>query len=152
MFPNPVTDNKINIKLFENPTTPVDVTIYSMEGAKVYYNRFTQAGSVISFKVPTFTANAGTQNFTSTYYKKRSANGIPLPPQLVTETGKRFQLLSFEASVPIVYVYKKLALSFTPGYVIPQNIIKVAGRPDLSENASNLFYANVGVFFTFKKK
>ena len=102
--------------------------------------------------IPTFTANAGTQNFTSTYYKARSTNGIPLPPERVTQTSKRFQLLSYEASVPIVYVYKKLALSFTPGYVIPQNVIKVAGRPDLSENASNLFYANVGVFFTFKKK
>ena len=109
-------------------------------------------GKSIFVIIPAFTANAGTQNFTSTYYKIRSANGIPLPPELVTKTGKRFQLLSFEASIPIVYVYKKLALSFTPGYVIPQNVIKVAGRPDLSENASNLFYANVGVFFTFKKK
>ena len=108
-------------------------------------------GKSIFVIIPSFTANAGTQNFTSTYYKTRSANGIPLPPEQVTETSKKFQLLSFEASVPIVYVYKKLALSFTPGYVIPQNIIKVAGRPDLSENASNLFYANVGVFFTFKK-
>ena len=113
--------------------------------------RFKKGKSVFVI-IPTFTANAGTQNFTSTYYRTRSANGIPLPLELVTETGKRFQLLSFEASIPIVYVYKKLALSFTPGYVIPQNVIKVAGRPDLSENASNLFYANVGVFFTFKKK
>ena len=58
VFPNPVTNRKINIKLFENPSTPVDVTIYSMEGTKIYYNRFTQAGGVLSFKVPIFTANA----------------------------------------------------------------------------------------------
>ncbi|MEJ7627416.1 MAG: DUF1501 domain-containing protein [Ferruginibacter sp.] len=58
IFPNPVTDNKINIKLFEAPTTPVDVSIYSMIGEKLYYNRFLRAGSVISFKVPGFTANA----------------------------------------------------------------------------------------------
>ena len=108
-------------------------------------------GKSIFVIIPTFTANAGTQNFTNTYYKTQSSSGLPLPPQLVTETNKRFQLLSFEASIPIVYVYKKLALSFTPGFVIPQNVKRVAGRPDLSENASNLFYANAGVFFTFKK-
>lgn len=108
-------------------------------------------GNNIFVIIPTFTANAGTQNFTNTYYKTRSVNGIPLPPELVTETNKRFQLLSFEASVPVVYVYKNLALSFTPGFVIPQNVKKVAGRPDLSENAKNLFYANAGVFYTFKK-
>ena len=58
VYPNPVTNNNINIKLSESPNSPVDVTIYSMTGAKVYYNRFTQVGSVISFKVPRFTANA----------------------------------------------------------------------------------------------
>ncbi len=108
-------------------------------------------GNSIFVIIPTFNANAGTQNFTNSYYKSRSAFGFPLPPQYVTESNKKFKVLSFEASVPIVYVYKKLALGFTPGYVIPQNIIKVAGRPDLSENASNLFYANVGAFFTLKK-
>jgi len=58
VFPNPVTDNKINIKLFESPTSPVDVTIYSVTGAKVYYNRFTQTGSVLSFRVPPMAKNA----------------------------------------------------------------------------------------------
>ena len=57
VFPNPIISRKINIKLFENPATPVDVTIYSMEGAKIYYNRFTQAGSVLSFEVPIFSTN-----------------------------------------------------------------------------------------------
>lgn len=102
--------------------------------------------------IPTFNTNFGTQNFTNTYYKTRSINGIPIPPEQVTETGKRFQLLSFEASVPVVVVHKNLAFSFTPGYVVPQSVIKVQGRPDLSENAKDLFYANVGVFYTFKKK
>lgn len=102
--------------------------------------------------IPTFTANAGTQNFTNSYYKTRYVNGIPVGQEQVTETSKKFQLLSFDASLPIAYAYKKLILSFTPGYVIPQNIIKVNGRPDLSENASDLFYANVGIAFRFTKK
>ena len=58
VFPNPVIDNKINIKLFELPNTPVDIAIYTMEGSKIHYNRFTQVSNVISFKVPAFTANA----------------------------------------------------------------------------------------------
>lgn len=109
-------------------------------------------GNSIWVIIPTFNANAGTQNFTNSYYKTRTAFGFPLPPQYVTESNKKFKVLSFEANMPIVYVYKKLALSFTPGFVIPQNVMTVSGRPDLSENASNLFYANLGVFFTLKKK
>lgn len=99
--------------------------------------------------VPSLTANAGTQNFTSIYYKKRNVFGIPAGEEQVIESSRRFQMLSYEASIPIVYVYKKLILNFTPGYVIAQSVIKVAGRPDLSENASNLFYANVGIAVKF---
>lgn len=56
--PNPVINNQINIKLFETPNSPVDVNILTMTGQKLYSNRFAQPGSVLSFKVPTFTANA----------------------------------------------------------------------------------------------
>lgn len=102
--------------------------------------------------IPTITANGGTQNFTNSYYKTRYVNGIPVGQEQVTEQSKRFQLLSFDVSAPLAYAYKNLIVSLTPGYVIPQNIIKVDGRPDLSENASNLFYANVGVAYKFRKK
>lgn len=113
--------------------------------------RFTPGKSILVV-IPTVTANGGTQNFTSTYYRNRTLNGIPLPPEQVTETGKKFSLLSYELSMPVVFVHNKLALSLTPGYVIPQNVIRVEGRPDLSENAKNLFYANLGVYYTFGKK
>ena len=56
--PNPVINNQINIKLFETPNSAVDVNILTMTGQKLYSNRFSQPGSVLSFKVPTFTANA----------------------------------------------------------------------------------------------
>jgi uncharacterized protein (DUF1501 family) len=52
VYPNPVINNLINVKLFENPTTWVDITIYDLIGAKVYYNRFNDRNSVISFRVP----------------------------------------------------------------------------------------------------
>ena len=102
--------------------------------------------------MPTVAANAGTQNFTNSYYNTRSVFGIPTGGEQVTETSKRFQLLSYEASIPVAYAYKKLIVTFTPGYVIPQSVIKIAGRPDLSENASSLFYANLGVAFKFGGK
>lgn len=101
--------------------------------------------------MPTVTANAGTQNFTHSYYKKRYVLGIPAGEEQVTESSKKFQLLSYDLSLPVAFAYKKLIVSVTPGYVIPQSVIKVAGRPDLSENASNLFYANLGIAFKFGK-
>jgi uncharacterized protein (DUF1501 family) len=52
IYPNPVVNNQINIKLFENPATWVDVTIYDLVGEKVYYNRFNNISSSISFRVP----------------------------------------------------------------------------------------------------
>ena len=58
VYPNPVTNNQIHINFFDAPNTPVDVTIFNMAGAKVFYDRFTQVGSVLSFKVPPLTKNA----------------------------------------------------------------------------------------------
>jgi hypothetical protein len=115
----------------------------------IFKYRYKKAVFVI---IPTIAANAGTQNFTHSYYKVRNVFGIPAGEELVTESGKRFQLLSYEASIPMAFAYKKLIVSFTPGYVIPQSVIKVEGRPDLSENAADLFYANLGVAFKFGKK
>ncbi len=57
VFPNPITDGKITIRIFENVTSHVDVSIFNMVGQKVYYNRFTDTGSVFSFKVPPFAKN-----------------------------------------------------------------------------------------------
>ena len=58
VFPNPVTDNKINIKFYESPDAPVDVTIFSITGAKVFYDRFTRVGSVLTFTVPPLAQHA----------------------------------------------------------------------------------------------
>ena len=111
-----------------------------------------EKGKNIFVIVPTITANAGSQNFTHTYFVKRNVLLLPAADEQLTKTSKNFKLLSYEASVPIVFVRNKMTVTFTPGYVLPQSVIKVAGRPDLSETASNLFYANLGVSFTFGKK
>lgn len=99
--------------------------------------------------IPTFNINAGTQNFTTSYYKN---GAIPFTDTLVTETSRKFNVLSLEFSVPLVYIHNKLAFTLTPGVVFPQNVIRVSGRPDLSENAKTLGYANFGISYTFGKK
>ena len=58
VYPNPVINSQINIKLLETPNSAVDVNILTMTGQKLYSKRFTQAGTLLSFKVPAFTANA----------------------------------------------------------------------------------------------
>ncbi len=101
---------------------------------------------------PTVTANAGSQNFTHTYLLKRNIFLLPVADQEFTKTSKQFQLLSYDISVPLELVHDNLSIHITPGYVLPQNVIKVAGRPDLSENASSLFYFNIGASITFGNK
>ena len=111
-----------------------------------------EKGKNILVIAPSITANAGSQNFTHTYFIKRNVILFPVADEQLTMTSKRFQLLSYEISVPVVFVRNRLTATFTPGYVLPQNVIQVAGRPDLSETASNLFYANLGIAFSFGKK
>ncbi len=90
---------------------------------------------------PTATANAGTQQFSYTYYKQGSFLGLPGPRQEVSESVKKFNLLSYEFSMPITLTSGKLQLMVSPAYVIPQNLIQVTGRPDLSERGKEMFYS-----------
>jgi hypothetical protein len=95
---------------------------------------------------PSAYAYAGTQNFTNTYYKKQNILGLPIGNQQpVTQTSTRFNILAYEFSAPIVFVAGKFNASVTPSYVVPQNLAKVADRPDLSENGKNMFYVSAGV-------
>ncbi|MCW3106847.1 MAG: hypothetical protein JWQ09_1353 [Segetibacter sp.] len=99
---------------------------------------------------PSAYAYAGTQNFTSTYYKKRNVNVLGLPvgggqQETITETSTKFNILAYEFSAPIVFVAGKFNASITPSYVMPQNLVKVPNRPDLSENGKNMFYVSAGV-------
>lgn len=97
---------------------------------------------------PSAYAYAGTQNFTNTYFKKQQVLGLPIGGQRpVTETSTKFNILAYEFSAPVVFVAGKFNASITPSYVMPQNLVKVQNRPDLSENGKNMFYvsASVGV-------
>ncbi len=89
---------------------------------------------------------AGTQNITQTYYKKNQFLGIPTGQnQQVTENVNRFNILSYEMSLPLVFVAGKFNASVTGSYVMPKSLIAVANRPDLTERGKNMFYVTVGV-------
>ena len=99
---------------------------------------------------PSAYVNAGTQQFTKSYLK-RSSGFIFFPgnEQVVTESAQKFNILSYEFSVPVILATGKFQLLFTPAYVLPQNLIVVEGRPDLSERGENLFYATFGAKMSF---
>ena len=94
---------------------------------------------------------AGTQNFTSTYYQKQPGS-LPFgggSEQAVSQDVHQFNILSYEFSIPLVYVNHKWMVIVTPAYVLPQNLITVTGRPDLSERGDNLFYATAGIKYSW---
>lgn len=88
---------------------------------------------------PSVYAYAGTQQFSNTYLEKRNFLGVPVTQQR-TDRVTQFNILSYEFSMPIVLVVGKFNAAVTPAYVMPQNLVTVAGRPDLSEKGKNLFY------------
>lgn len=99
---------------------------------------------------PSATLNAGTQQFTKSFLKKNSGFiFFPGNEQVITESAQKFNILSYEFSAPVIFATGKLQLLFTPAYVMPQNLIVVEGRPDLSERGENLFYATFGAKMSF---
>lgn len=109
--------------------------------------RFQNKDNSVFVLDPSFTVNAGTQNFSKTYRKK--TGGLFPVEQQVTETYQQFNLLSLEASMPIIFSKNKLQVIATPAYVLPKNLVKVEGRSDLSEMGENMFYTTLAVKYTF---
>ena len=90
---------------------------------------------------------AGTQNFSNTYQEqKRNAIGIPYTEQ-TTQKVTNFNILSYEVSLPVVFVAGKFNASITPSYVLPQNLIIIPNNPSQSERGNNMFYATFSVGF-----
>jgi hypothetical protein len=84
---------------------------------------------------PSAYLNAGTQQFTNTYYKKNSFLIFPGTEQQVSETVKQFSILSYEFSMPLILARDKFQVLLIPAYVMPQN---------LTGPAKNLFYITAG--------
>ena len=99
---------------------------------------------------PSAYLNAGTQQFTKSYLKRTSSFlFFPGSEQVATESAQKFNILSYEFSAPVIFATGKLQLLFTPAYVIPQNLLMVEGRPDLSEKGEKMFYATIGAKMSF---
>lgn len=109
------------------------------------------AGKGIWVIDPSVYAYAGTQHFQQTYNRRRSGGLLNLPGnnQTMMEDVKKLNILAWEASLPIVYSKGPWMLLATPAYVMPQNLVKVQDRPDLSEQGENMFYATLGVKYSF---
>lgn len=87
---------------------------------------------------------AGTQQFTNSYFKRSNFINFPVAGQTVSEEVKKFNVLSYEFSMPVIFAKDKFQLLLTPAYVIPQNLIIVQEHPDLSERGKEMFYATIG--------
>jgi hypothetical protein len=98
--------------------------------------------------MPSATLYAGTQNFSNTYIQKENILGIPVTQQR-TEQVEQFAILAYEFSAPVVLVVGKLNAYVIPSFVMPQNLIVIKDRPELSERGENLFYVTVGMGFRF---
>jgi hypothetical protein len=99
---------------------------------------------------PSITAFAGTQQLTGSYTRKNtSVLGLPAGTESGTISRQTFNILAYEASIPLVLVKGRLTAMATPSYVIPQNLIVVKDHPELSEQGENTFYITLGLKYSF---
>ncbi|MBD0285214.1 MAG: hypothetical protein ICV65_05275 [Flavisolibacter sp.] len=99
---------------------------------------------------PSAYAYAGTQRFTNTYVKKKKGLlFLPGNEQQVTENVQQFNMLAYEFSMPIIYTKGKLQFAATPSYILPQNLMAASQRSSTAEKGENMFYATVGVKYSF---
>ena len=121
-----------------------DKTDYGATAGIDHIFRFKLSGPSVLVIDQSAYLNAGTQQFAKTYYKKSSFLLFPGTEQVVTESVNKFNILSYELSMPVIFSKGKVQALFTPAYVIPQNLILVPDRPDLSERGKKMFYATIG--------
>ena len=109
-------------------------------------------GKSVFVITPTAVINAGSQNFTSAYYKQNTIAGVPVNNTVVMENSRRFNVLSYEFSSPVIWAYKQLFLIATPTVVLPQSVINMPNFPQYSETAQNLFFVNFTALYSLKMK
>ncbi len=100
---------------------------------------------------PSVYAYAGTRQFSKSYSKRKSGliPGLGGQQERVTENYNELVILSYECSLPLIFMKDKIMVMVTPSYVIPQNLIKDASNPSLNEMGENNFYTSIGVKYSF---
>lgn len=122
---------------------------YGVTGGLGRIFRFEPGSGFVIVVNPSATINAGTQQFAKTYYKQSNFLLFPGVEQQVTEDVKSFNILSYEFSSLIVLAKGKFQLIMNPSYVVPQNLLKVENRPDLSERGKKMVYVTAGAKIIF---
>lgn len=127
-----------------------DQTDFGVTASLDHIFRFKGGQRIIFVIDPSVTVNAGTQRFAHTYYEKTGDFLIfPGVEQEVTTTARAFNILSYELSVPVIMATGKLQWLISPAYVIPQNLVTIDNRPDISETGKKMFYVTAGVKINF---
>lgn len=108
------------------------------------------AGEFVLVLDPGVTVNAGTQQFTRTAYKNNGFLILPGIQEQVTEKVSKFSILSYEFAMPVILAKNTFQLILNPAYVIPQNLVIVENRPDLTERGKEMFCITAGVKLVFK--
>jgi hypothetical protein len=126
-----------------------DKTDYGATAGLDHIFRCELPGEFVLVLDPTATINAGTQQFTRTAYKKSGFLIFPGIEEQVTEVVNKFSILSYEFSMPVILAKNKFQLILNPGYVIPQNLVRVENRPDLTERGKEMFFVTAGAKLTF---
>ena len=96
---------------------------------------------------PSFYSYAGTQRFSNSY--KRKTGGLFPKEQVVTETNQKFNILSYEASVPVIISKGKAQLITTPSYVMPQHLMNSSNNAAAAEKGEDTFYVTLGLKYSF---
>jgi hypothetical protein len=100
---------------------------------------------------PSVYAYAGTRQFSKSYSRKKSGliPGLGGQQERVTENYNELVMLSYECSLPLIFLKDKIMVIVTPSYVLPQNLMKDASSPSLNELGENSFYTSVGLKYSF---
>ncbi|MDP4151146.1 MAG: hypothetical protein Q8927_16695 [Bacteroidota bacterium] len=126
---------------------------------------FYAAGDAIDF-TPSFVANAGTQNYYNSYYKRRrysrTRNGKTIKGTITATVidPSAFRILDYEASLPVNYTLHKFVFSFTPTLAFPVDPAMLSRTVDpdngapatktvVFEKLQNNFFWTLGLTYKF---
>ena len=97
--------------------------------------------------LPSAYINGGTQHFTGSTVKNSGFLILPPLQQKLDQQVNKFNVLSYEFSMPFVLGKGKFQFLLNPAYVLPENLVLVEGHPELSETGKAMLYLTAGIKF-----
>lgn len=122
---------------------------YGIAGGLDHVFRYELPGQFILVIDPSAYVYSGTQQFIKTTYEKRNFLILPGTEQAVNKQVSRLNILSYELSSPVILARNHWQIILVPAYVIPQNVVVVENRPDLSERGKRMLYITAGAKVIF---